>query len=455
MMKRPGARYALFLMVVAGSVSGWAADERWHAIDISEASWILNTPQGYLMPNVRHLDEGMEITLEKGQGVIGYIADVVTSGTHPVYVEALVEVSSPEIATALAVMNTNDDSYASVDGTFGVAMPLDSDTLMGTGRLSQLIAAEGGHIGIALQAVLPLNAYSSTVAGVTVQQIRYILSEEVGAEAFGVEIVASDPAVAETLPASITVDIPWLSNAVVDATPLEMVLIEANTFAMGSLSFERGRENDEGPIHEVEITKPYYIGRYEVTQAQWELLMSSNPSRSLGANHPVEQVSWDDCQGFIAKLNELGQGTFRLPTEAEWEYACRAGAATRFSFGDASECSDLREYCEQMDMYMWWRGNDTHGQHVSGTKTIAMKAPNPWGLYDMHGNVAEWCLDRYSPYTGEAQTDPQGPSLGSNRVLRGGSWNSYAQDCRSAARDSYSYKAGRYTIGFRVVKSVE
>ena len=243
------------------------------------------------------------------------------------------------------------------------------------------------------------------------------------------------------------------------AKPLDMVLIQPGTFTMGSPSDERGRRSDlEWLPHAVTITEAFYLGKYEVTQAQWEAVMGSNPAGSssygVGDDYPVHYVSWNDCQAFIDQLNTLGQGTFRLPTEAEWEYACRAGTDTRFSFGDALECSDSTSYCDLMDEYMWWGGNRTYGGEQDGSKEVGRKLPNPWGLHDMHGNLYEWCSDRWqSPSARGPQVDPQGPTSGSPRVLRGGSWNSYARHCRSALRSSSSPGNRSTDIGLRLLRS--
>ena len=241
-----------------------------------------------------------------------------------------------------------------------------------------------------------------------------------------------------------------------DAKPLEMVLIPAGTFTMGSPADERGRWDDgEWLPHEVTITEPFYLGKYEVTQAQWRAVMGSNPAHSYGVgdDYPVYDVSWDDCQTFASRLNETGQGPFRLPTEAEWEYACRAGTTTRFSFGDALECDDNDGYCEIQDQHMWWWGNDTYGGEASGSKEVGTKLPNPWGLYDAHGNLLEWCSDWYqSPSDRGPQTDPQGPTSGSYRVPRGGYWLGSAAYCRSAVRNSLSPGFRGHAIGFRLLR---
>lgn len=243
----------------------------------------------------------------------------------------------------------------------------------------------------------------------------------------------------------ITIHLPGLPE---DAKKLEMVLIQPGSFMMGSSMEEQGRLDTEWPLHEVTITKPFYLGKYEVTQAQWESVMGNNPSFFRGRpNNPVEKVRWRTCQKFIKKLNSLGQGTFRLPTEAEWEYACRAGTTTRFSFGDS---------LENADKFMWWEVNND----PKGTKEAGLKLPNPWGLYDMHGNVQEWCEDRWQlPNERGPQIDPKGPSSGSsffflwtNRVFRGGSFGSHAQDCRSAYRSREQSMDFHYSLGFRLVR---
>jgi formylglycine-generating enzyme required for sulfatase activity len=257
-----------------------------------------------------------------------------------------------------------------------------------------------------------------------------------------------------------------LPNLPKDAKDLEMVLIQSGTFTMGAPMDERGRNNEyDWPEHKVSITQPFYIGRYEVTQAQWEAIMGGNShnSKYRGTNHPVTKVSWKKCQRFIIKLNRLGQGTFRLATEAEWESACRSGTETRFAFGDALDCQDKGvENCEIADKYMWWAGNSRLGE----TREVGLKLPNNWGLYDMHGNVSEWCLDIWQkPYSRDDQTDPSGPSMNwfnnlwplTNHVVRGGSIYyggkfKGLQECRSASRFYEQAIDFHYSVGFRLVK---
>jgi formylglycine-generating enzyme required for sulfatase activity len=234
-----------------------------------------------------------------------------------------------------------------------------------------------------------------------------------------------------------------------------MVLIQipAGTFVMGSPPFERGAYEDEQPQHEVTITTPFWLGKYEVTQAQYLAVMGNNPSTWVGPNHPVEMISWNDAQAFINKLNTLGLGVFRLPREAEWEYACRAGTTTRYYYGDALDCADRGgDPCPIADLYAWTWSNYTPGPGTNGTRDVGLKLPNRFGLHDMHGNVWEWCSDWYAPYRREPQSDPAGPATGMLKIIRGGMYRSNARMMRSAFRDHVwpSFLFSR--IGLRVVR---
>jgi len=221
---------------------------------------------------------------------------------------------------------------------------------------------------------------------------------------------------------------------------MTLVLIPPGKFVMGSPDSEQGRSPDEGPQHEVIISKPFYMGVTEVTQAQYEAVMGTNPSNIKGETNPVEMVSWTDATEFCKKLSEKTRQAVRLPTEAEWEYACRAGSKTRFSFGDSDSV---------LGDYAWYKSN-------SGDKThpVGQKKPNAWGLYDMHGNVWEWCQDFHGGYAAGAGRDPAGPGSGTHRVLRGGSWFTIPVICRSAHRNYIRPDNRHYLCGFRVVVSV-
>ncbi len=230
-----------------------------------------------------------------------------------------------------------------------------------------------------------------------------------------------------------------------EATPLVMVSIPAGTFIMGSSSSEQGHFEREGPRHKVTISKPFYIGKYEITQAQWKSVMGSNPARDYGEgnNVPVYNVSWNDCQSFIQRLNGRGFGTFRLPTEAEWEYACRAGTETAYYWGEDPD--DL-----QIAQYAWYREIN----RPMTIQPIGRKKPNAWGLYDMAGNVYEWCYDLYGIYPAKPQIDPIGPASGEERVLRGGTAVSFAWRCRSAFRNRDKPENSYYYVGFRVAGAI-
>ena len=195
--------------------------------------------------------------------------------------------------------------------------------------------------------------------------------------------------------------------------------------------------DNQMPQHEVTLTKPYYMGKYEVTQEQWFEIMGDNPSEKKGRKLPVTNMSWINCQEFIKKLNEKTRGSYRLPTEAEWEYACRAGATTAYSFGDSLMKSDA----------------NIDGDSI---KTVGSYKPNAFGLYDMHGNVSEFCEDWYGDYQAGAVTDPKGAATGTERVLRGGAFDRNFSDAGSSVR-TYLPPAYRYIhygdFGFRLART--
>lgn len=236
------------------------------------------------------------------------------------------------------------------------------------------------------------------------------------------------------------------SKNIIKFLGMEFVLIKPGTFMMGSSADEPGRDNDETQ-HSVTLTKKFYIQTTEVTQGQWRKAMESNPPyfKDGGEDCPIESVSFDDCQEFIRKLNKQeNTNKYRLPTEAEWEYACRAGSKTAFANGDITK-KDL-VHNANIDQIGWYSANSGRITHPVG-----QKKPNKWGLYDMHGNVWEWCQDRYGRYPYQYLIDPEGPSSGARRVFKGGSWLNDAAQCRSANRfrDIPSFKS-RY-LGFRLV----
>jgi len=225
-------------------------------------------------------------------------------------------------------------------------------------------------------------------------------------------------------------------GAVVDAglaSDIKMVLIQPGEFTMGSSD----GYDSEKPPHTVKITKPFYLSVTEVTQGQYERVMGTNPSRFKGdPRRPVENVSWQEAVEFCRKLSEQEGRTYRLPTEAEWEYACRAGSKTKWSFGDDESA---------VGDYAWY--DDNSG---STTHPVGEKKPNAWGLYDMHGNVWEWCSDGYGEYEAGVVSDPTGTESASARVGRGGGWRYSAAGCRSAYRLRYSPSVRSDALGFRL-----
>ena len=239
-------------------------------------------------------------------------------------------------------------------------------------------------------------------------------------------------------------------RAVVFAAPTNLVFIPPGTFRMGSPTNEEDREPipgiKEGPQTAVTISKGFWMGKYLVTQGEYLAVMGNNPSSFVGDMNPVETVSWFNATNYCGKLTQRERAVgristnsvYRLPTEAEWEYACRAWTSTRFSYGDDPDYTELTDYAWYADN----SGNTTH--------PVGQKLPNPWGLFDMHGNVAEWCQDWYAPYLGGIAIDPQGPATGSNRIGRGGPWFRTASNCRSAWRDAASPDT-KGAAGLRIV----
>jgi formylglycine-generating enzyme required for sulfatase activity len=238
----------------------------------------------------------------------------------------------------------------------------------------------------------------------------------------------------------------------IEFAPTNLVFIPPGTFRMGCPTNEEDSSILDPAIGEypqmaVTITRGFWMGKYEVTQGEYQAVMGVNPSYFPGPpNRPVEQVTWFDAMNYCAKLTQRERtagriatnSVYRLPTEAEWEYACRAWTSTRFSYGDDLGYTSLSDYA--------WYGVTNGATHLVG-----QKLPNPWGLYDMHGNVLEWCQDWYQKYPGGIAVDPQGPPTGSSRVFRGGDWHHDDAGCRSGFRFGLPPDSSYWTIGFRVV----
>ena len=230
-----------------------------------------------------------------------------------------------------------------------------------------------------------------------------------------------------------------ISITVKNGISIDMVKVEAGTFMMGATSEMKNSDKYEKPVHQVTLTHDYYMGKYEVTQALWQAVMGSNPSISKGDNLPVEKVSWDDSQKFISKLNSMTGRKFRLPTEAEWEYAARGGKKScGYQYSGSSTISDVA----------WYDGNSGNKTHPVGTKQA-----NELGIFDMSGNVYEWCQDRYGSYVSLSQTNPTGAVSGSYRVCRGGSWHGNAICCRSSYRSNETPDSRYIILGLRLVLS--
>ena len=245
-----------------------------------------------------------------------------------------------------------------------------------------------------------------------------------------------------------------------EGVKLEMVLVPAGKFKMGftkkeledlkvefqeELKKEFGKEDfdfvdliisKQGKQHEVTLTKPFYMGKHEVTQEQWEAVMGKNPSTTKGAKLPVTNVSWEDCQEFIKKLNKKTDGGYRLPTEAEWEFACRAGTRTAYSFGDKITPKDA----------------NYRDSKIGKPVAVGSYKPNAFGLFDMHGNVWEWCEDWHGEYP-FAVTDPKGPATGNRRVLRGGSFPDLVSGARSSLRLNLTPSIRYNDLGFRLART--
>ncbi|MCA9424718.1 MAG: formylglycine-generating enzyme family protein [Candidatus Omnitrophica bacterium] len=266
----------------------------------------------------------------------------------------------------------------------------------------------------------------------------------------------------------VTVDIPNLQS---DARPLKLVRIPAGTFQMGALSSERGVGFGEGPAHIVTVEKDFYLSVTEITQAQWEAITGKNIADqrdladtsfqiyTVGKDVPIYYVSWNDAQDFISGLNALGQGTFRFPREAEWEYACRAGSNSRFFFGDSLNCDDNCADCAENLLatntradYMWHCFTDGINGYTRGPKEVGSLLPNPFGLYDMHGNVWEYCQDWYHPTYSGAPTDGSAweDPVSTQRIYRGGHSFAHADICRSAFRSAIDPSTRHTYAGVRI-----
>ena len=235
-----------------------------------------------------------------------------------------------------------------------------------------------------------------------------------------------------------------MQKTLVNSIGMDLILIPAGKFTMGGDPIAEQADENETPKHTVVFEKPFYLGKFQVTQFQWSMVMETDPSKFKAPDRPVETVSHNDAMEFIKRMNEMeGEQSYRLPTEAQWEYASRAGSESAYCFGSA---------IGKLGEYAWYKGN-------SGGKThpVGLLSPNEWGLYDMHGNVHAWCADWFERnyYANRAVKDPQGPEKGLARALRGGDWGSEDWYCRCAIRSLSSPDRRSPRVGFRVARLLE
>ena len=309
-----------------------------------------------------------------------------------------------------------------VKGTNGVAK-----TTLPVGQHSFVVACNGYESEegmVKLKASAPSNIQITLTKEATAMQQSTVTQPT----------VAQQPVVQAPVANSDNISIP-----VKDGISIDMVRVEAGTFTMGATVEMMYTLDDEKPTHRVTLTNDYYIGKYEVTQALWQAVMGSNPSNFKGDNLPVENVSWNDCQEFLSKLNSITGKTFRLPTETEWEYAARCGMKSKgCQYSGSKNISDVAWYTDNS-------GSKTH--------SVGSKQANELGIYDMSGNVWEWCQDRYGRYDSSSQVNPTGAISGSDRVIRGGCWYCTARSCRSSCRSYNAPDDRNDNLGLRLVLS--
>ena len=266
-----------------------------------------------------------------------------------------------------------------------------------------------------------------------------LVLSQAGASSNQNDVPSTNSASPTQRPTSIATSNDIITIPVKDGINIEMVKVEAGTFMMGATSEDNDAEADEKPIHQVTLTKDYYIGKYEVSQKLWRTVMGENAFMNKEDNLPMGFISWSNCQKFISKLNHLTGRKFRLPTEAEWEYAARGGKKSRsYQYSGSSNISDVA----------WYDGNSGSKTHPVGTKQA-----NELGIYDMSGNVYEWCSDRYGFYSSSSQTNPTGAYFMSRRVGRGGCWDCNAWYCRSSYRFGFAPDSRDSGLGLRLVLS--
>jgi formylglycine-generating enzyme required for sulfatase activity len=357
------------------------------------------------------------------------------------------------------ILPTVDDASMNYEWLVDDSLHLTWVTPVGTFNQLRLVLLDQ-DFGDLLYVKLPTNANELTIPGDMIQDMTYFKNPN---DVYWTIQTRSYTATSDknnyARGYSNFVTIPW-QPVPLNNLGMSFIKVPSGTFTMGSPdgvseypigsgetpSAEAGRGTDETP-HQVILTQSYYMQTTEVTQGQWQAVMGSNPSdfSICGDDCPVEQVSWNDIQTFLSTLNSMGQGTYRLPTEAEWEYAARSGSATAIASGDIgfTNCSDDANL-DKMGWYCYNSGDETH--------PVAQKQPNAWGLYDMHGNVSELCEDWYGDYPTGPVTNPTGAIGGTRKVHRGGAWGSWVATCRSAHRYSWLPHESSQGTGFRLVR---
>ena len=379
-------------------------------------------PQGIRQLKVKHANYApvmvtfADYGVEKLESNRTYELIITASGSTQVAQKQRLTIRySPSSATVLV-----DNKM--VKGTNGVAR-----TTLPVGQHSYIVACDGYE---SEEGMVKLKASAPSNIQITLTKEAMATQQSIVSQ----PIVAQQPM--EQTPVT---NVDNISIPVKGRISIDMVRVEAGTFTMGATAEMKNPDADEKPTHRVTLTNDYYIGKYEVTQALWKAVMGNNPSYFKGDNLPVERVNWDDCQEFISKLNGITGKTFRLPTEAEWEYAARGGNKSRgYQYSGSNNILDVA-----------WFGNN------SGSKThgVGTKQANELGIYDMSGNVWEWCQDWKGAYSSSSQVNPTGANSGSDRVVRGGSWCYVPKFCRSSCRDGSSPNLGCTFFGLRLVLS--
>ncbi|MDP8242559.1 MAG: formylglycine-generating enzyme family protein [Candidatus Hinthialibacter antarcticus] len=374
---------------------------------------------------------GAIVTADPGEGVMLLTQPINT--TNAAIVRCSVRTDAPGAEITLASLGLDDARFLSTNA------PNNTSYFVGQyRRLTTFFIPPG----LGFQAIIQVvNRSASAAVNAYIDNFEVILLDP--EKFYNAQFLDSDENDPSPIAISAIPPIVVPLNITTGEKPLELNFISSGTFLMGSPDDESGRDDDESPQRAVTISKPFFMSKYEVTQAQWQAVMGYNPSNFNGnPNHPVESISWNDAQAFIDELNALGIGRFRLPTEAEWEYASRAETSTRYSWGDDPTQTAI-------DDNAWQIVNASNATHEVG-----LKSANAFGLYDMSGNVWEWCSDWYGDYPAGPQADPTGPASGSGRVVRGGGWASNADFCRSAQRESPAPTIRSFILGLRVVREL-